>query len=104
SLLLAAPACVLAASGDLHFKHHFIDTDLPGINYGLTDCADIGHDGHPAFITGGKDKDKAIYWYEYQSADKWVRHVLGTNHPSDVGGKALDVDGDGWIDFVTGGV
>jgi hypothetical protein len=91
------------AAGDFHFKHHFIDTDLPGINYGLTDCADIAHDGHPAFITGGKDRDKTVYWFEYRNSDNWVRHVLGTNHPSDVGGKALDVDGDGWIDFVTGG-
>jgi hypothetical protein len=66
SMLLAFPACAQAAAGEFHFKHHFIDTDLPGINYGLTDCADIGHDGHPAFITGGKDKDKTIYWFEYQ--------------------------------------
>jgi hypothetical protein len=35
--------------------------------------------------------------------DRWVRLKLGENSPSDVGGKALDVDGDGWVDFVTGG-
>ena len=29
---------------------------------------------------------------------------LGTKHPSDVGGTAFDVDGDGWVDHVTGGV
>jgi len=100
--LFTLPA--IAVSSEYHFKHHFIDTDLPGINYGLTDLADIGHDGHLAFIIGGKDKDKTIYWFEYQGPDNWVRHVLGTNQPSDVGGKALDVDGDGWIDFVAGGV
>ena len=33
----------------------------------------------------------------------WTRHLLGTDSPSDVGGVALDVDGDGWIDFVAGG-
>src|SRR4029078_10334731 len=103
-IFLALTVSVFAASRELKFKHHFLDTDLPGINYGLTDCADIGHDGHPAFITGGKDKDKTIYWFEFRGPDAWKRHVLGTDHPSDVGGKALDVDGDGWIDFVTGGV
>lgn len=100
-ILFAAPTAASAAPPtEYHFKHHYIDIDLPGTNHGLTDCADIGHDGHPAFITGGHDKDKDIFWFEYQSPDKWVRHLLGTNQPSDVGGKALDVDGDGWIDFV----
>ena len=33
-----------------------------------------------------------------------MRHVLSRNHPSDVGGTATDVDGDGWMDHVTGGV
>ncbi len=93
-----------AAAGELRFRHHYIDDDLPGSEYGLTDLVDVGHDGHLDFITGGKDKDKTIYWFEYQGPDHWVRHVLGTNQPSDVGGKALDVDGDGWIDFVAGGV
>src|SRR5262245_2301658 len=102
--LLTLSVVAVAAAGEFHFRHHFIDADLPGIDYGLTDCADIDHTRHPAFITGGKDQYKTIYWFEYQSQDTWVRHVLGTNHPSDVGGKALDVDGDSWIDFVTGGV
>ncbi len=93
-----------ASAGELKFKHHYIDAELPGEEYGLTDLVDVGHDGHLDFITGGKDKDKTIYWFEYQGPDKWVRHVLGTNQPSDVGGKALDVDGDGWVDFVAGGV
>lgn len=104
SILFAASTIASAAPpAEYRFAHHYIDIDLPGTNYGLTDCADIGHDGHPAFLTGGHDKDKDIFWFEYQGPDKWVRHLLGTNQPSDVGGKALDVDGDGWIDFVAGG-
>jgi hypothetical protein len=35
--------------------------------------------------------------------DRWTRHQLGTESPSDVGGVALDVDGDGYTDFVAGG-
>jgi hypothetical protein len=38
-----------------------------------------------------------------EAPDRWVRHRLGERSPSDVGGAAMDVDGDGWIDFVTGG-
>jgi hypothetical protein len=30
--------------------------------------------------------------------------LLGETSPSDVGGAALDVDGDGWIDWIAGGV
>lgn len=45
-----------------------------------------------------------MFWFEYQAQDKWVRHVLGTDHPSDVGGTAFDVDHDGWPDHVSGGV
>jgi hypothetical protein len=100
ALLIAAHA----AGGELRFQHHFIDRDLPGDSYGQTCLVDLDQDGDLDFITGGKDLAKTVYWFEFQGADKWVRHVIGTNHPSDVGGTALDVDGDGWLDHVTGGV
>jgi hypothetical protein len=45
-----------------------------------------------------------VYWYEFQGADKWARHRVGTNYASDVGLTALDVDGDGWKDLVCSGV
>lgn len=90
-----------AHSGKFSFIHHYIDTDLPGIYYGQTALADIDGDGHPEFITG--EQYGSIYWYDYQANGKWVRYILGTNSPSDVGGIAIDVDGDGWIDFVAGG-
>ena len=93
-----------AAAGEFNFRHHYIDRDLPGSSYGQTCLVDVDKDGDLDFITGGKDERKTIYWFEYQQPEQWVRHVLGTNHPSDVGGTALDVDGDGWIDHVTGGV
>jgi hypothetical protein len=44
-----------------------------------------------------------IFSYKYHSPDEWSRHILGLTSPSDVGGCAVDVDNDGWIDFVTGG-
>ncbi len=100
---LALAACLaIPAQAAFKFQHHFIDKDLPGDSYGQTGLVDIDRDGDLDFVTGGKDKNKSIFWYEYVSADKWVRHVLGTNQPSDVGGIAIDVDGDGWLDQVTG--
>ena len=32
--------------------------------------------------------------------DRWQRHLLGEDSPSDVGGCVLDVDGNGVLDFV----
>ena len=92
------------AVAELRFKHHFIDRDLPGDSYGQTSLVDVDRDGDLDFITGGKDPQKHVFWFERRSADEWVRHVLGDNHPSDVGGTAIDVDGDGWVDHVSGGV
>ena len=60
-----------------------------------------GRDGRPDFITGRSRGE--ILWYRQEAPDRWVRHKLGEQSPSDVGGTALDVDGDGWVDFVTGG-
>jgi hypothetical protein len=91
-------------AGEFRFQHHYIDRDLPGDSYGQTCLVDLDKDGDLDFITGGKDQQKTVYWFEFQSADKWVRHALGTNQPSDVGGMAIDIDGDGWIDHVAGGV
>ena len=90
-----------AAHAQIRFQHHFGDRDLPGRNMGQTDLADLDRDGDLDFITG--QQNGAIYWYEFQSPDRWVRHDLGADSPSDVGGVALDVNGDGWPDFVAGG-
>jgi hypothetical protein len=94
----------MATAGELRFRHHFIDRDLPGASYGQTCLVDVDQDGDLDFITGGKDDRKAVYWFEFRAPAEWTRHTLGTNHPSDVGGAAVDVDGDGWLDHVTGGV
>ena len=83
------------------FKHHIIDTDLPGRLYGQTALADPDGDGRLEFIMGRNGGE--IYWYKYHSPGEWSRHLLGSDSPSDVGGCAIDVDGDGHIDFVTGG-
>src|SRR5688572_7143267 len=101
--------CIIAfavapARAELKFRHHFIDRDLPGSSYGQTSLVDVDQDGDLDFITGGKDAQRTVYWFEFRVPGEWDRHVIGVNHPSDVGGTSIDVDGDGWLDHVTGGV
>jgi hypothetical protein len=113
SLLITCLPFVIAGTtlaGELRFRHHFIDQTLPQNDrfqgdYGLTALVDINRDGHLDFVIGGRlPGPQRLYWYEFQSADKWVRHEIGTGYQSDVGLAALDVDGDGWIDLVCSGV
>jgi len=86
---------------EFRFKHHIIDTSLPRGSYAQTALADLDGDGCLEYIVGRQYGD--IYWYKYHAPDRWSRHLLGSDSPSDVGGCAIDVDGDGNIDFVTGG-
>ena len=92
------------APGKIQFRHHFIDSDLPGDSYGQTSLVDVDRDGDLDFITGGRDAHRSVFWFEFRKPDEWARHIVGTQHPSDVGGTATDVDGDGWVDHVAGGV
>lgn len=85
----------------VRFEHHYADRELPGRTWGQTALADVDGDRDLDFITG--QTRGTILWYEYQAADKWLRHTLGDDSPSEVGGAALDVNRDGRIDFVTGG-
>jgi hypothetical protein len=87
----------------MHFKFrpHVIDEGLPSGLYAQTALVDLNNDGRPEFVTGQQYGD--IFWYQYHAPDRWTRHLLGTDSPSDVGATPLDVDGDGWMDLVTGG-
>ncbi len=83
------------------YRAHLIDTSLPTANYAQTALADLDQDGLPEYIVGQQYGD--LFWYDYGKDGVWTRHLLGRDSPSDVGAVALDVDGDGWIDLVTGG-
>lgn len=83
------------------FVPHIIDTDLPEGRYAQTALADLDGDGRLEFIVGRQYGE--IYWFKYHAPDRWTRHLLGEASPSDVGGCAIDVTGNGYSDFVAGG-
>ncbi len=85
-----------------YFTHHYAYRNLgAGSSWGQTALVDLDKDGDLDFTTGLRGGD--IQWFEYQGRKPWARHLLGSDSPSDVGGAAFDVNGDGWIDFVAGG-
>ncbi len=83
------------------FRPTVVDTDLEITNYAQTCLVDLDNDGHLEYIVGQQYGD--VYWYKTTDQGRWARHLLGTDSPSDVGAVAIDVDGDGWMDFVAGG-
>jgi hypothetical protein len=97
-------------AAEFEFQHHFVSRSLPITDknvgdYGLTALVDIDKDGDLDFVVGGRPSQPShLYWFEYQKAGEWMQHLVGTNYLSDVGLVALDVDHDGWVDFVCSGV
>jgi len=81
------------------FEYHRIDRI--GNQMGQTSLVDVDKDGDLDWIAGCNSGD--IWWFEYKGPDNWVRHLLGQKVLTEVGGTAFDIDGDGWIDQVSGG-
>lgn len=101
-LLLIASLPIQAGSFP-SFTPHTIDHW--GKSIGQTALADVDNDGDLDWIAGNASHAgnvaNLICWWEFQGPDRWVRHDLGQGN-TDVGGAAFDVNGDGWIDFVSG--
>jgi len=96
-LLVVSWSCSAAAMP--RFKAHLIMRC--GNKMGQSSLVDVDKDGDLDWIAGCRAGD--IWWFEYKGPDDWVRHLLGQKAPTDVGGTAFDVDGDGWVDHVCGG-
>ena len=67
---------------------------------GQTSLADIDNDGDMDWVVGSNYG--TIWWFEYQDAGKWIKHILGENAITFIGGTAYDVNGDGLTDQVSG--
>lgn len=72
-----------------------------GASFGQTSAVDVDNDGDLDFISGRQFGD--VLWFENQMTGRWVQHLIGEKAKTDVGGVAFDVDGDGWVDQVSGG-
>jgi len=97
-VLAAFVFCSVAYAEFPEFEYHLIDK--VGSRMGQTSLVDVDKDGDLDWIAGCNGG--TIWWFEYKGPDSWVRHLLGQKTPTDVGGTAFDVDGDGWVDQVSG--
>ena len=100
ALAAALLGSALPAAGKFPaFEYHKIGE--AGRSMGQTSLVDVDKDGDLDWVVGCSGGD--VWWFEYQGPDKWVQHLIGRKVITEVGGTAFDVDGDGWIDQVSGG-
>ncbi len=93
-----------------HWMGMFNDDPTKARCISMTSLTDIDNDGDQDFGSGQRDvacsgssnPGAPLVWWEYCSADHWVRHVVGTGYHSAASGGAADFDNDGWIDLVAG--
>jgi hypothetical protein len=79
------------------FEYHKIAE--VGNQMGQTSLVDIDKDGDLDWVVGQSGK---MWWFEYVGPDQWIQHDMGEGAHTDVGGCAFDIDGDGWIDQISG--
>jgi hypothetical protein len=90
-LILLATALAGVAHAEIRFAARAIGRP-GGKQYGQTSLVDVDKDGDLDFISG--ENAGRIFWFEYQGPDNWVRHLLAATAATEVGGTAVDVDGD----------
>ena len=88
-------------AGQLEFEAHVLFTENSG-TWAQTGAADIDKDGRLDFVAGNYG---GIYWWRNPGtlSGQWAKHTIAVGSPSDVGGSPMDVNGDGWIDWVSSG-
>jgi len=80
-------------------KFDYFEIGQFGNRMGQTSLVDVDNDHDLDWVFG---RFGNMFWFEYQSASEWELHEIGKGAVTDVGGCALDVNQDGWMDFVAG--
>ncbi|MRI02546.1 hypothetical protein GH721_18530 [Kriegella sp. EG-1] len=88
---------LFTTKAQMNFKYHKIGDE--GNLLGQVSLTDIDNDGDLDFAYGSRGE---MYWYEFVSTSEWIKHEIGKGAITDVGGCAIDINGDNWIDFVAG--
>ncbi len=93
-------------TGRFLFQHHFIRAQMPQEDWFHTaTLADLDRDGDLDFTIAsarGDRTEKNLYWYEYKGPEQWTEHIVGDMEETQQGADILDVDGDGWLDLISG--
>jgi hypothetical protein len=96
-LLLSVPLAGGAATPEFIF-HELAPLDSEGPPRESLSPADIDKDGDMDFFSGGSRSD----WFENRGGEGWRKRTVSDSFDTDVGAAAVDVDGDGWIDRISG--
>jgi hypothetical protein len=97
-LIALAAWCLAAWARAEEFpKFEYHEIGKIGNLMGQTSLVDVDRDGKLDWIAGCSHGD--IWWFQYQAPDRWVRHLIGQKVGTEVGGIAMDVDGDGDLDI-----
>lgn len=88
--------CTCFAQG-FDFEYHEIGEFSDRM--GQTSLVDVDRDNDLDWVFG---RFGDMYWYEYVSAEQWILHEMGKGAKTDVGACPIDLNKDGWLDFVVG--
>lgn len=88
------------------FQHYTVSDSIPVpekySRYGTPAIADFDNDGDIDFAMSITKHE--LFWFEFLGDHQWDMHVAGQLPIGQLGGGAIDVDKDGWMDIVIGGI